>query len=114
MQKDFFNSIRQKRPDRNTSVSPGLCCRYPRRALEPRQSTTDHRGKSLLRGRAVFSFPWQRMRPGVLNMRSAIRALIIANTFLESEVNELKKSVSHAYVGGDSPTFRFCTAAITK
>ena len=31
------------------------------------------------------------------DMRSAIRALIIANEYLESEVSELMKAVSHAY-----------------
>ena len=34
------------------------------------------------------------------DMRSAIRALIVANEYLESEVNELMKAVSHAYVRG--------------
>jgi hypothetical protein len=34
------------------------------------------------------------------NMRSAIRALIIANNYLESEVAELMKAVSHAYTRG--------------
>jgi hypothetical protein len=34
------------------------------------------------------------------NMRSTIRALIIANNYLESEVAELMKAVSHAYVRG--------------
>jgi len=29
-------------------------------------------------------------------MRAAIRALIVANNFLESEVAELMKSISHA------------------
>jgi len=32
--------------------------------------------------------------------RAAIAALIVANGFLESEVAELKKAVSHAYVRG--------------
>ena len=32
--------------------------------------------------------------------RAAIRALILANDFLESEVSELMKVVSHAYVRG--------------
>ncbi len=31
------------------------------------------------------------------DMRAAIRALIVANNFLESEISELKKAVSHAY-----------------
>jgi hypothetical protein len=31
------------------------------------------------------------------DMRAAIRALIVANDYLESEVNELMKAVSHAY-----------------
>ncbi|WP_439360109.1 hypothetical protein [Bradyrhizobium sp. DASA03007] len=34
------------------------------------------------------------------DMRSAIRALIVANNFLESENSELKKAVSHAYTRG--------------
>lgn len=34
------------------------------------------------------------------DMRAAIRALIIANNFLESEISELKKAVSHAYTRG--------------
>jgi len=32
--------------------------------------------------------------------RAAVRALIVANNFLESEMAELKKAVSHAYVRG--------------
>ena len=32
--------------------------------------------------------------------RAAVRALIVANNFLESEIVELKKAVSHAYVRG--------------
>lgn len=34
------------------------------------------------------------------DLRATIRALIVANDFLESEVKELKKAVSHAYVRG--------------
>jgi hypothetical protein len=34
------------------------------------------------------------------DMRAAIRALIVANNFLESEISELKKAVSHAYTRG--------------
>lgn len=34
------------------------------------------------------------------DMRGAIRALIVANNFLESEISELKKAVSHAYTRG--------------
>lgn len=34
------------------------------------------------------------------NMRSAIRALIVANNYLESEVAGLMKAVSHAYAHG--------------
>jgi hypothetical protein len=34
------------------------------------------------------------------NLRATIRALILANDFLESEVSELMKAVSHAYVRG--------------
>ena len=32
--------------------------------------------------------------------RATIRALIVANNFLESEVSELMKAVSHAYARG--------------
>jgi hypothetical protein len=34
------------------------------------------------------------------NPRATIRALIIANNFLESEVSELMRAVSHAYARG--------------
>ncbi|WP_050418903.1 hypothetical protein [Bradyrhizobium tropiciagri] len=34
------------------------------------------------------------------DMRAAIRALIVANNFLESEISELSKAVSHAYTRG--------------
>ncbi len=34
------------------------------------------------------------------DVRATIRALIVANTFLESEVSELMKAVSHAYTRG--------------
>lgn len=39
------------------------------------------------------------------DLRSTIRALIVANEFLESEVSELMKSVSHAYVRGRFHTY---------
>ena len=39
------------------------------------------------------------------DMRAAIRALIVANNFLESEISELKKSVSHAYTRGRFRTY---------
>ena len=39
------------------------------------------------------------------DMRSTIRALIVANEFLESEVGELMKAVSHAYVRGRFHTY---------
>jgi hypothetical protein len=39
------------------------------------------------------------------DMRSAIRALIVANEYLESEVNELMKAVSRAYVRGRFHTY---------
>ena len=39
------------------------------------------------------------------DMRSAIRALIVANNFLEAEVGELMKAVSHAYVRGRFQTY---------
>lgn len=34
------------------------------------------------------------------DLRSTIRALIVANEYLESEVSELMKAVSHAYARG--------------
>jgi len=34
------------------------------------------------------------------DMRATIRALIVANEYLESEVTELMKAVSHAYARG--------------
>jgi hypothetical protein len=34
------------------------------------------------------------------DLRATIRALIVANNYLESEVGELMKAVSHAYVRG--------------
>jgi len=37
--------------------------------------------------------------------RAAVRALIVANNFLESENAELKKAVSHAYVRGRFRTY---------
>jgi hypothetical protein len=39
------------------------------------------------------------------DMRSTIRALIVANEFLESEVTELMKAVSHAFVRGRFHTY---------
>ena len=39
------------------------------------------------------------------DMRAAIRALIVANNFLESEISELKKAVSHAYTRGRIRTY---------
>jgi hypothetical protein len=34
------------------------------------------------------------------DLRATIRALIVANNFLECEINELMKAVSHAYTRG--------------
>lgn len=34
------------------------------------------------------------------DLRATIRGLIVANNFLESEVSELMKAVSHAYARG--------------
>jgi len=39
------------------------------------------------------------------NARDAVKALILANEFLESEVCELMKAVSHAYVRGRFKTY---------
>jgi hypothetical protein len=37
--------------------------------------------------------------------RAAVRALIVANHFLESEIAELKRAVSHAYTRGRFRTY---------
>ncbi len=39
------------------------------------------------------------------DMREALRALIVANNYLESEMSELKKAVSHAYTRGRFRTY---------
>lgn len=39
------------------------------------------------------------------DMRATIRALIVANDFLENEVSELMKAVSHEYVRGRFGTY---------
>ena len=39
------------------------------------------------------------------DMRSTIRALIVANEFLEAEASELMKAVSHAYTRGRFHTY---------
>ena len=39
------------------------------------------------------------------NMRAAVRALIVANNYLETEVSELMKAVSHAYARGRFHTY---------
>ena len=39
------------------------------------------------------------------DMRSAIRALIVANDYLENEVGELMKAVSHALARGRFNTY---------
>jgi hypothetical protein len=37
--------------------------------------------------------------------REAVKALIVANEFLEQEIEELMKAVSHAYVRGRFKTY---------
>jgi hypothetical protein len=39
------------------------------------------------------------------NARDAVRALIVANEYLESEVCDLMQAVSHAYVRGRFKTY---------
>jgi hypothetical protein len=39
------------------------------------------------------------------DLRATIRALIVANQYLECEVSELMKAVSHAYVRGRFNTY---------
>ena len=48
---------------------------------------------------------WRRPSTRRLPLVTAICALIVANNFLESEVAELKKAVSHAYVRGRFRTY---------
>ena len=39
------------------------------------------------------------------DLRATIRALVVANHFLENEVSELMKAVSHAYTRGRFQTY---------
>jgi hypothetical protein len=39
------------------------------------------------------------------DVRAALKALIVANEYLESEVSELMQAVSHAYVRGRFKTY---------
>jgi hypothetical protein len=39
------------------------------------------------------------------DMRAAVRALIVAHNYLESEMAKLKKAVSHAYTRGRFRTY---------
>ena len=39
------------------------------------------------------------------DMRAAVRALIVANNFLDCEIAELMKAVSHAYTRGRFRTY---------
>jgi hypothetical protein len=39
------------------------------------------------------------------DLRSTVRALIVANEYLETEVSELMKAVSHAYARGRFQTY---------
>ncbi len=39
------------------------------------------------------------------DLRATVRALIVANKYLECEVSELMKAVSHAYVRGRFNTY---------
>lgn len=39
------------------------------------------------------------------DMRATVRALIVANNHLESEIAELKKAISHAYTRGRFRTY---------
>ena len=39
------------------------------------------------------------------DLRSTIRALVVANEYLETEVSELMKAVSHAYTRGRFHTY---------
>ena len=46
------------------------------------------------------------------DVRATIRALIVANEYLESEVGELMKAVSHAYARGRFNAYSGLTAAV--
>jgi stage V sporulation protein SpoVS len=48
----------------------------------------------------------QAIAAGGGDIRNALKALIVANEYLEAEVCELKQAVSHAYVRG---RFKTCT-----
>jgi hypothetical protein len=39
------------------------------------------------------------------DLRATVRALIVANNFLEDEIRQLKKAVSHAFVRGRFDTY---------
>ena len=39
------------------------------------------------------------------NARDAVKTLIVANEYLESEINELMQAVSHAYARGRFKTY---------
>jgi len=39
------------------------------------------------------------------NARDAVKTLIVANEYLESEINELMQAVSHAYARGRFTTY---------
>jgi stage V sporulation protein SpoVS len=39
------------------------------------------------------------------DVRNAVKALIVANEYLEAQVSELKQAVSHAYVRGRFKTY---------
>jgi Spy/CpxP family protein refolding chaperone len=49
--------------------------------------------------------PMKRLRRAAVDAREALKALIVANEFLDSEVRELTQAVSHAYVRGRFKTY---------
>jgi hypothetical protein len=53
----------------------------------------------------VWKPPSTRRSPLAVAIRGRLFALIVANSFLESEMGELKKAVSHAYTRGRFRTY---------
>ena len=61
-------------------------------SAEPKSSAGDNEGLEVAIDQAISACGG--------DMRVTIRALIVANDYLESEVGELMKAVSHAYARG--------------
>ena len=66
-------------------------------SAEPQPSTIDKEGLEAAVDQAISACGG--------DMRATIRALIVANEYLETEVSELMKAVSHAYARGRFNTY---------